>query len=957
MIISFLQRRTPPILPSLQKAEGCRLPSATGETAPFADDVEALKTQGNENEESLGELLFQFFRHYGYEFDYSKSVVSVREGRLVSRQEKGWEPSNYHDKEARNRLCVEEPFTVNRNLGNSADDYAWHGIHGEIRRAFDLLADGLQLEKCCEQYEFPPEEKHIFQRPAPKPKPTLTRSTSQSGRPENQQSNGRSRKSNRNASAQRSQNRRASSGAALGNQRMFLPFTSPTIGGTPSDYFGVKGNLHEQLYQQYQFLQLQQDALRSQLQAHHAQQAQVQQAQVHQAQAQAQARSGDLGGSPRPRPLANGLPSPRLFDNVPQTAPLLPGYLWHYPAHYLPPSPMSQTRSTREGTNTNPSSPSIAPAVPALRRQVHRASVPDVAPVAGRSQSQPGRSLPNAVTMQQQVHPGYDVSGAIPAQYRSARASQAFPPGHPGFQLPFSPPYGVVHPVGETSIPKEYVGYYVGQSPQLGPQQCATVGQMPPPPMTLRDPPQRPRRITPDLGPPVVNGRHSSRSPSPLSHHLRSFSTAGELQTPQSMVASPKGFEHAASALPVPTELDLSSGPIIVNGSNRSAPKPASIPNGVLEESISQHQYHQQAHMNGYTVAAPPHEEDQQTPQRARMHSLQLRTEFDRHTPSTPEQPVRHHHGNADANGHHHPRRGSSPRTSPTSRGLSGKSSAHRLNLSPPNEGGALKDSHGPNGTSHSSVHHGHHHDGTATAPLSANAPLLSPVAELRTPSPTRTRNFDQGESPLTNGWLERRKAGVADAHAAVNGKLSEPTPESMTNNARPNGSFVGPAVGDENRPPGQNATHKQSLPLSSTAVQTPRVVPKMTLMQIPPYKGGKGVKSATANAKPNTDNVSHAKSSSQPQAHPSAPLTVSQSNAAQPPQQAPPPPPTTQDKTQNQNQWQQATRKGHKKSKSTMSGLGRNGAGGPLGHGVGHGVAIPSGQPIPANESERKGG
>ncbi|KAF1821962.1 PAP/OAS1 substrate-binding domain-containing protein [Dissoconium aciculare CBS 342.82] len=216
MIISFLQRRNPSLLPSLQKSEDCRLPSDSGETAPFADDVEALKAHGNENEESLGELLFQFFRHYGYEFEYSKSVVSVREGRLVSRQEKGWEPSNYHDKEAQKRLCVEEPFTINRNLGNSADDYAWHGIHGEIRRAFDLLADGLQLEKCCEQYEFPPEEKHVFQRPAPKPKPTLTRSASQSGQSDRQTNQGnRSRKNNRCSSiTTASASRAAGAGAA-----------------------------------------------------------------------------------------------------------------------------------------------------------------------------------------------------------------------------------------------------------------------------------------------------------------------------------------------------------------------------------------------------------------------------------------------------------------------------------------------------------------------------------------------------------------------------------------------------------------------------------------------------------------------------------------------------------------------------------------------------------------------
>merc|ERR1711977_691525 len=96
------------------------------------------------------------------------------------------------------------PFTTVRNLGNSADDYSWSGVHSEIRRAFDLLADGQQLDKACEQYEFPPEEKPVFQRPPPKPAPTLRRSASQSGRANHEQGSGRSRKNNnRNQSAQR----------------------------------------------------------------------------------------------------------------------------------------------------------------------------------------------------------------------------------------------------------------------------------------------------------------------------------------------------------------------------------------------------------------------------------------------------------------------------------------------------------------------------------------------------------------------------------------------------------------------------------------------------------------------------------------------------------------------------------------------------------------------------------
>ncbi|KAK3106798.1 hypothetical protein LTR53_018045, partial [Teratosphaeriaceae sp. CCFEE 6253] len=382
MIISFLQRRDPSVVPSLQKIEGQRIDRDSSDRTRFADDLDALEGCGDANKETLAQLLFQFFRHYGYEFDYASNVVSVKEGRLLTREEKGWQPSNYHDKEAQKRLCVEEPFTTTRNLGNTADDYSWSGVHTEIRRAFELLADGQQLEKCCEQYEFPLEENRpLFVKPPAKPAPTLRRSASQSGRSNHEQNSARSgRKANqRNQSAQRAGNRRASSGASFGNQRMPLPLQSPPMGVSISDYFG-RSNVHEYLSHQYQLLQQQRDALTAQLQQ------QQQQAQTH-----GQSRVGDLTGSPHHRGggfQQNGLPSPRFLDNPPQTAPLLPGYLYHYPARYPPPASISQSRS-REGTTTNPSSPSLMAAAPALRRQVHRASITDGSSSSARSQSQP----------------------------------------------------------------------------------------------------------------------------------------------------------------------------------------------------------------------------------------------------------------------------------------------------------------------------------------------------------------------------------------------------------------------------------------------------------------------------------------------------------------------------------------------------------------------------------------
>ncbi len=788
MIISFLQRRNPPILPSLQKKAQERKGCANDDTSQFADETDDLKSFGEANKETLPELLFQFFRHYGYEFDYSMYVVSVKEGRLLSRKEKGWDPTNYADKEARNRLCVEEPFTLVRNLGNSADDYAWSGIHGEIRRAFGLLADGCQLEKCCEEYEFPLEEKPIFQRPIPKPKPTLTRSASQSGRSTNEPGSGRSRKAtNRNQSAQRAGNRRASSGASFSNQRVPLPsFQSPPPGSTVADYFGLKGDLHNQLYQQWQYLQAQTEALKSQLaaQQHHQQSG----------SSHGQVRPGDLAGSPRPSRSyqVNGIPSPRYMDNPPPTAPLLPGYLWHYPARYPPPSPMSQARSREGGTNTNPSSPSLVAAVPALRRQVHRGSVPEGSTSSLRSQSQPGRSLPHPLTLQQHVHPGFDVSGALPGQYQNVRSSSGAYTSLPsGMQPLFSPTSVPPYPAIENAMPKEYVGYYVGQSPSLGPQYTAGT-QMQMPPMMLRDPPtQRQRRVTPDLMPPMPNGKHSSRSPSPLGH-LRSYTTIGDLRSTQlqALKSPPTRFdipiEPATAPLPIAKPAEF-TGPLIVNGSGTAAGSAT------------------QPKINGIASPTHPFYDDGSVALNgtglSRVQTLPIRpldtSVLPDHIDTTEKAPI-------------------SPRIAPSPR----LKSAPKLNFSP--NGTPV----GPNGTSES------FHESNPVA-----APLLSPVAELRTPSPTRPTSFDRN-SPTANGFVKAAK--LATARQAQN---------------------------SENGPPvSSNHERKGSAPNPSSAVKP---APKSPIGLTPP---------------------------------------TSASGATQ-----------SQARGQDVNPWQQATRKGHKKSKSNV--------------------------------------
>lgn len=100
-------------------------------------------------------------------------ALSVRLGQMIPKTEKRWHVA------MNNMLCVEEPFNRERNLGNTADDFSFRGLHLELRRAFDLIADA-KLDECCEQFVFPKEEvseAKPFIKQAPRP--AIIRSSSQ----------------------------------------------------------------------------------------------------------------------------------------------------------------------------------------------------------------------------------------------------------------------------------------------------------------------------------------------------------------------------------------------------------------------------------------------------------------------------------------------------------------------------------------------------------------------------------------------------------------------------------------------------------------------------------------------------------------------------------------------------------------------------------------------------------
>ncbi|KAH0565011.1 hypothetical protein GP486_001596 [Trichoglossum hirsutum] len=775
MIINFLQTREPPILPSLHQRPHQRREFIDGIDVSFDDNLESLHGFGDRNRETLGELLFHFFRRYGHEIDYEKFVVSVRQGKLISKEEKMWHLMQ------NNRLCVEEPFNVKRNLGNTADDTSVRGLHIELRRAFTLIADEVNLEKCCEQYVWPVEQKPVWEKPPAQPRPVLSRSSSQTGRGgRGGHGNTRGGRHSNNHSLRGSsqQFRRASSGAAIANGPSgILP--PHQAGISTQEYYmqahHAQNQLQDQLYQSYQLLQaqLQESELRYHL--------------LHQAQAQAQAQarnqtqsSAHTSGQASPAPYANGhaSPHPGALDNPPLTAPVRPGF-YFYPLQYPVP-----TQPHQPGASTNPSSPSITPAVPELRRSLHRSSVGERSGTGSfRSQSQPAsRPLPSALNLQGLAASNYGLGGlSTYEQLRHQRREvHVDDPGDGQLETPLEPsPLAPGTDSSPDEQPKEYVGYYQIDAAQpvynhleiSGLPHISAYGELP----------HRQRRVSPDQLPPPISNRlrQGSRSPPPLgsSPALLSGPQAG---TPTPIFSQSNAMNETLTSAkePVQDRPVENRSPLIVNGSTMSTYK------GPVDG--EPHLHHEEQNCGLCAPTFEPHAQDlpQSTTNESNRHKLYAQQLLEKHNQAetvkseagaaSPSHGVRANHltlsspsipaptspsPGASASHLQWPsdeEGNSSPRLSPNLR----QRASRRVSLLPFN-------SIPPLDTTRTVT------DATHEGTLSAASPL-TPVPEMRTPSPTILRPLTAPLSTDPNG----PKGVRSDRKSKV--PQPPPTPASM---------------------------------------------------------------------------------------------------------------------------------------------------------------------------------
>lgn len=736
MIINFLQTRNPPILPPLHQRPHWKLPPKDGVESTFADDLDALRSFGQKNEESLGELLFSFFRFYGHEFDYDKLVISVRHGRHISKIEKKWHIAN------NNTLCVEEPFNTSRNLGNTADDTSFRGLHIELRRAFDLVSVG-KLDECCEQYEFPKEERPNRERPrVVKSKPAIIRSASQSisnpsrGRGGGHRG-GRSQRSSNNS------NRRASSGAFDPNQG-YIPSLPHNIGA--QDHWlqvQAQAQLHNDLYQTYSVLQAQENSLRQQL---------LNQSQVYmqghsqsQVYAQSRSRGNSIATQQTDRNRTNS------FDQPPLTAPIRPEY-YFYPLNPMQYNPAS-IGYPWQSSSTNPPSPSMSSATPELRRSIHRSSVTNGSGGQSnsslRSHSQPAaRSVPSQLLV-----PGAGaVNGlGVYSQYGQPNGVPNFIAADENSESGFDTPTDSVS-VAAPEEQKEYLGYYVGPPPSM--RRESVVPKIP----TFGDLQAQSgrRRLSTDHMPQSFFDRlnRPSRSPSPLGHE-RSLSN-GAYSAPLTAVPSQQGMSTNN------IRSFNTQGPLVVNGSSSTG---ISIPHWqksvdasiAPEDHSSDTGFGSMESSSHFSMASSDLSLDQEfrgqkTPTDARTEAraeapmvANGSTSLNDSVPTFTSPPIANGvspHQLHTPNGFGHDSVNGAPRLSPNTRIRMGRQ-AQNGGMSPLDIG----------------LGQGEHRE-----ILREDVPHLSPVYETRTPSPTANRKFEPVMDRKLKGSISNNKEGRSES-------------------------------------------------------------------------------------------------------------------------------------------------------------------------------------------------
>lgn len=525
MIINFLQLRSPPILPCLHEWKE-KHPNSCSKGSAFADNMAHLRDFGKDNKQSLGELVFQFFRFYAHDINYDVDVVSVRSGKLLTKETKGWAIS------FNNSLCVEEPFNTSRNLGNTADDFSFRGLHLELRRAFDLISR-TQLEDCCEQYNFPKEEERIWEKPPPAPRPlVISRSVSQTrlargggqagGSNRSRSNNGHNGNHNHNngyvnghSNSQVGHNNRNA-----GNIRRASSVTYDPSNGYPTPVMPNMQNDNSTWMQNQQHTQAQLAELYMNLEAQKSNLLRLQLYNQEQGYMQSDGRhtyhpsqnAGRHGSSAHLDRSRGFSVDTSAMPNAVPTTPLF--YFYPVPFH------TQQMYQQQSSSVPYPSSPAIPPAIPEMRRSLHRSSVATPAEPTNlmTSSAMRSHSQPAIRTGFSTYQYGYPVNGLPTMPQPASGQTSQVSTSNEHTESSSEADSNATQPTSQSSagVEKDYKGYVLNGSSFY--QNSFDNAALLPPVSPGR------RRVSTEQYPQALL-RRASRSPSPLGRGSNIFGT------------------------------------------------------------------------------------------------------------------------------------------------------------------------------------------------------------------------------------------------------------------------------------------------------------------------------------------------------------------------------------------------------------------------------------------------
>ena len=147
------------VIPNLQSSTDRVLAKIDGKEFDITiDESNALDDSNNKN---IAELTLSFFHNYATR-DWSNGVVSIRSGKSLSREEKGWmdeDPSALEiynsDKENPGRmgehhLAIEDPFDLDHDLSRVVWADGEIRIRNELLRAAEMFGNGSPWKDICE---------------------------------------------------------------------------------------------------------------------------------------------------------------------------------------------------------------------------------------------------------------------------------------------------------------------------------------------------------------------------------------------------------------------------------------------------------------------------------------------------------------------------------------------------------------------------------------------------------------------------------------------------------------------------------------------------------------------------------------------------------------------------------------------------------------------------------------